>query len=348
MSKINPLVSIIVPVYNVESTFARCLASLRAQTYQNLEIILIDDGSTDRSGELCDEAAGADARVQVIHQNNQGLSAARNAGLDIIHGDFVMFVDSDDTVEPDTIEALSSLIQKTKAQLAICSFAEVFPSGARKPFVSESDQTQVYDTATALTHMLCEDGFTMSAWGKLYARELFRDVRFPVGKLYEDVGTTYKTVLDCTKIAFLPQAKYNYYQNTGSIIHQQFSMQKMDLIELTDQMCDQIAAYLNSTHSLGDQERKNLELAVKKRRLHARFSILRQMVMVNYRTFSGDRDELLLKQKAIVGYLRRHKTDILQNPLSSRRDKFAMRTLLLGLPIFKLAWQVYMFCRVNS
>lgn len=342
MSHSTPLVSIIVPVYNVESTLARCLASLQSQTYHNLEILLIDDGSTDRSGELCDEAANVDTRIQVIHQENQGLSAARNAGLNIMRGDFVMFVDSDDTVKPDIVEALLNLAQKTKTQLAICSFAEVFLSGVKKPFVSESNQPQVYDTATALTHMLCEDGFTMSAWAKLYARNLFQDVRFPVGKLYEDVGTTYKIVLNCAKIVFLPQTKYNYYQNTDSIIHQQFSIQKIDLIELTDQMCDQITTYLESTHSLGEQERRDLEFAVKKRRLHARFSILHQMVMVNHETFSGNLDELIVQQKAIVGYLRQHKADILQNPLSSRRDKLAMRTLLLGLPVFKMAWRVYM------
>ncbi len=417
-----PLVSVIIPVYNVAKVLERCVDSVRQQTYRNLEIILVDDGSTDMSGKFCDVFAKKDARIKVVHQPNQGLSAARNAGINLATGKYFTFVDSDDVAHPDLVTALYQLLHNSQTLMSIGSFTEVYPNGRRQDFSSlarsnmiqppkssqpqqlselpqstrpsqtselpQSSQPQhsyVLSTVQCLTAMLCEDGFTMSACSKLYARELFDQVRFPVGKLHEDVGTTYKLIEQCARIAVTSISLYDYYQNDNSIIHQNFTKRKLDLIELTDQMCDELTANfltpasqnrtpnpeqhasVSENHTPASEKRtssiqnhapssadlSNLSNAIKKRRMHARFSILRQMVMVKPKAMTMAQNGLTSSdfrkfRRRTVRYLHKHKNYILKNPLSTRRDLFAMRSLQLGLPFFKFAWQTYIKRRQNT
>ncbi len=331
-----PVISVIVPVYNVAKILERCINSIRKQVYPNLEIILIDDGSTDMSGTFCDVFAKQDRRIKVIHQANQGLSAARNAGLKLATGKWVTFVDSDDSIRPEMIDLLHRLCFQNKTKMSICGFFEVKSEGEGKIQPATQTQEKVLDTMDCLKAMLCEDGFSMSAWGKLYARELFDLVRFPEHRLYEDVGTTYQLVLQCDRIAVSSAKAYNYYQTPGSITQQSFSLKKLDLIDLTDQMCDDILAW-GKTRSTADQQQL-LDLT-NKRRMHARFSILRQIVMLDDPEI--DNKSLKHAEKNVTKYLRQHKNNILKNPLASRRDKLAMRALLLGKPVFRYAWKRY-------
>lgn len=346
-----PVISVIVPVYNVAKILERCVASIRKQIYPNLEIILVDDGSTDMSGTFCDVFAKQDRRIKVIHQTNQGLSAARNAGLKIATGKWVTFVDSDDTIHPEMIDLLHRLCYQNKTKMSICGFYEVKTDGEGSLDSATTPREKVLDTMSCLKAMLCEEGFSMSAWGKLYARELFDLVEYPVHRLYEDVGTTYKLVLQCDQIAISSAKLYNYYQTPGSITQQSFSLRKMDLIDLTDQMCNDILDW-GKTRSQADREL--LDNLTKKRRMHARFSILRQIVMLDQTKSSAahqgtkaptapnlDSKSLKRTENSVVKYLRKHKRDILSNPLATRRDKLAMRSLLLGKPIFRYAWQKY-------
>lgn len=372
-----PLVSVIVPVYNVAKILERCVESIRKQVYPNLEIILIDDGSTDMSGAFCDVFAKKDPRIKVIHQENQGLSAARNAGLKLATGKWITFVDSDDTIRPDMIDLLHKMCYTNRTKMSICGFFEVkegaptatiplntyastskalTPSSASpSPLTSAHADTSapriskrrgkhpaqdteiVLTTAECLKAMLCEEGFSMSAWGKLYARELFDLVRFPVGRLYEDVGTTYQLILQCDRIAVSSAQEYNYYQNSGSITQQSFTVKKLDLIDLTDKMCDDIIHWSKDNKSPDQAMLLNL---TKKRRMHARFSILRQIVSLPPESIT-DPQSIKNAQQSVVKYLRQHKAYVLQNPLASRRDKLAMRSLQLGLPVFRYAWQHY-------
>lgn len=368
-SKKPPLISVIIPVYNTANTLARCVESVRSSTYTNLEIILVDDGSKDGGGELCDKLTKSDSRIKVVHQSNAGLSTARNHGLKVMRGKFVTFIDSDDTMQPEMINYLYHAITTanrqihSKTKISICSFYRVYPDGRRDNFLPKHLQSfplaqlpridlnndcamsakniaspplLLFDTATCLTAMLSEDGFTMSAWGKLYSSDLFQDIRFPEGKLYEDVGTTYKLILQCPKIAFVPVALYDYYQNPDSIIHQSFNYSKLDLTQLTDQMCDQIESSF-SPHL----PPRPLYDAVRCRRMHARFSILRQMVLVGDSTSSISKKQFQQTQSEIINYLKAHQNDILKNPAATLRDRLAMYSLKLGLPIFKLAWKIY-------
>lgn len=324
-SNIQPLVSVIIPVYNVREFLERAVDSVLKQTYRNLEIILVDDGSNDGSGELCDEIAVRDDRIIVIHQKNQGLSGARNTGIKNSHGAFLTFVDSDDESSPDLVETLLNLTQQHQTKMSICSFAEAWPDGKRRNFATQRDN-QVFVTADCLTEMLLEHGFTLMACGKIYARELFDNVEFPLGKLYEDVGTTYRLMLQCDKIPVDYSAKYLYYQNSASIIHQKFTQRNLDLIELTDKMCVDIADYY------GDQIFTQLNDALKLRRMHARFSVLRLI---------GKNREHETTRQTTITYLREHRDDVLKNPLSSKRDQLAMRSLLISPGFFNLAWLVY-------
>ena len=360
----HPLITVIIPVYNTARTLPRCLDSVRANTYKNLEIILVDDGSTDKSGELCDQLAKNDSRIKVLHQKNAGLSAARNHSLRLMQGQYVTFVDSDDAISPNLIEYLYSALTKTHTKMSISSFSRVFPDGRRESFLprhlqsSTLDSTTpsplVFDTATCLIAMLCENGFTMSAWAKLYDRSLFKRLQFPEGKLYEDVGTTYRLVLQCPNIAFVPLELYDYYQTPDSIIHRPFTFAKLDLIQLTDQMCNDITsafatpsyqAQSPSSHSSGQPSPLPHPLfnALRCRRMHARFSILRQMVLFNDfdRLSPAETAQFHKTQSQIITYLKSHQADVLKNPVATTRDRLAMRALNLGLPVFKLAWKIY-------
>lgn len=328
MFKKSERISVIVPVYNTKSTLERCVNSILAQTYPNFEVILVDDGSPDGAGELCDQLAKKHPNIRTLHQKNAGLSAARNAALKIAQGEYITFVDSDDTIAPDMLETLTSLSCRL---VRICSFAEITPNGKSHPIVGASStaERQMLTVENCLRQMLLEQGFTMSACGKLYHRDLFKTVQFPEGRLYEDVGTTYRLIMQSqpyVSCQLLPL--YHYYQNQNSIIHQGFNFHKLDLITLTDQMCDEI-----------DQKYPNLQDVTNLRRMHARFSILRQMVLAQPQP--TDRAKFQQTEQGIIQYLRQHKAWVLQNPHASQRDRLAMRSLLLGRPVFKLAWQFY-------
>lgn len=341
------LISVIVPVHNAEKYLARCLTSLRNQTYSHLEIILIDDGSTDRSGELCDAAARDDSRIKVIHEPALGPSAARNAGLAGMSGDLVTFVDADDDVSLDYLASLRALLDDPQHDIAVCSFLEVFPNGTERPFTSPRTVPEILDPPVALMRMLTENGFMLSVWGKLYPATFRPTLEFPVGKIFEDVGTTYRAFLAAHKISFLAQPKYHYHQNPGSIIHQSFTFASLDLIALTDKMCADIAAHFDLADSATTSaDLITLQSALKVRRMHARFSVLRQMVMFDEHNLpSADKAHFLSERQQIVDFLLQHKNDILLNPVASRRDRLAMRSLMLGLPIFKVSWKFYQWLR---
>ena len=332
-----PLITVVVPVYNTARTIERCVLTIWEQTYSHLEIILVDDGSTDNSGDICDRLAGRDSRTRVIHQPNQGLSGARNAALAQCHGDFVTFVDADDTILPDMISQLYRLIQNESTLMAISALTEVYPNKQR--VIKNPRLRSPLSTSRCLKAMLAEDGFTMSMGGKLFARQLFQAVQFPLGKLYEDVGTTYRLISQCPKISYTSRSFYQYYQNSGSIVHQSFSKSKLDLLTLTDQM----ATDLLVSHP-------QLAPDIQRRLCQSRFGILRQMVLVEPQQFSDaefkrkiglNKTEFRNIRQGIIAYLRQHRQDILKNPTATRRDRLAMYSLLLGLPVFTLAWRFY-------
>lgn len=216
-----PLVSIIVPVYKVESYLRRCLDSVISQTYVNLEIILVDDGSPDNCPQICDEYAEKDKRVVVIHKKNGGLSDARNAGLDICKGEYISFVDSDDWIDRDFVKILINVILCERADIAFANFKRVSDEKPCKRYtVSKSNNPiEVLDGKVAFRRLLSENGTSLViAWGKLYKKLLFENVRFPIGLLHEDEYTTYKLLCSSSRIVFLDIPLYFYFQREDSIM----------------------------------------------------------------------------------------------------------------------------------
>ena len=209
-----PEVSIIVPLYNVEPYLRRCVDSLINQTLQNIEIILVDDGSTDGCGVICDKYAAKDTRIHVVHQENAGLSEARNAGIDRARADFLMFVDSDDWVEPDYCKLPLNTAKEQQADLVMFQFRRILNGKEvkrRHYAIDEGIKTQ----AEALD--LIQSIVGMAAWNKLYHRDLFRRNRYPKGKVYEDVYLTPILVHKAKQIVYTPAILYNYEKRAGSI-----------------------------------------------------------------------------------------------------------------------------------
>lgn len=213
---VTPLISIIVPIYKVEPYLRKCLESIIGQTYCHLEIILVDDGSPDSCGEICDEYAAKDERITVIHQENTGLPAARNAGLDIANGDYIMFVDSDDWIEKETCACLIAIAQQHGADMVCFGYNEIGLSGNINRWfynepgeIEKKEMIRLIISGTACISDVC--------WNKLYSRKLFENIRFPVGKMHEDFGTTYRLVHLAQKIYVSDSVLYNYVRNKGSI-----------------------------------------------------------------------------------------------------------------------------------
>lgn len=318
-----PLISVIVPVYNVKAYLEDCFSALARQNYPKLEIILVDDGSTDGSGVDCDNFSKKDPRARVVHQDNQGLSAARNRGIAEAKGDYITFVDADDMVAPDYVQYLFSLATKYNAKLAICGLMELTLKGKKIDY-GEDYVEKVMSTEETLGRMMREEGFTVVAYAKLYRRELWQGVTFPVGALHEDLGTTYKLVQKCPRVAYGPEAKYVYRKREASISNSDFSDKKFDIIKYTDEMCDAVEKtnpYLKNTTDL--------------RRMHARFAVLRQM------TGKEMSPTQLGKEQEIVDYLKKNRKNVTKNPVATKRDKIAMYMLMLGKGFYKFGWRVY-------
>lgn len=226
-----PLVSIIVPVYNIKAYLLECVESLQKQTYPNIEIILIDDGSSDGSEIMCDELGETDSRIRVIHQANGGLSKARNTGLESARGKYVGFVDSDDWLELDTIEIMIQACENNDAEIAVCGLKRVYRDGSE---VFAPTKEAVYNREEALTALFRGAEFGDQACTKIYRREIFQSIRYPVGQHFEDVYTTYKLFLLSNKVVTVARPLYIYRQRKSSITGASFNSHKMDLIVAID------------------------------------------------------------------------------------------------------------------
>ena len=224
-----PLISVIVPVYRVEKYLERCVKSILSQTYKNLEVILVDDGSPDQCPAICDACAEKDVRVKVIHQENKGLSGARNAGIDAASGEYLAFVDSDDYVNPHFIEELYQLLQDTGCAIGQCRFSYVKGDG----LVEEGDSAFCIYRGESLMEQLYgpEEKATcfVVPWNKLYRAELFKEtgIRYPEGRIHEDEATTYRLFHEAKKLAFLDRALYGYYTENGGSITSVFSAKRL-------------------------------------------------------------------------------------------------------------------------
>ena len=248
------IISVIVPVYNVEKYLRQCLDSIINQTYRNLEIISVDDGSTDSSGIICDEYAQIDARIKVIHKENGGLSSARNAGLDVCTsgGDFIAFVDSDDWLEPDMYETLHDKMIKYKADIVNCGYYREYKKYREKCAIG---QDSVYMGADVVEKSYSSPYVCYAVWFKLYRKALFDEVRFPVGKNYEDMAIFFSVFEKAEKVLIISECLYHYRQRKSGIMAEKFNEKQLDIIYI----CREHLNYV------GKKYPKSLDVAKKKK-----------------------------------------------------------------------------------
>ena len=230
-----PEISVIVPVYKVEQFLHRCVDSLLCQSFSDFELILVDDGSPDNCGSICEAYAQQDSRIHVIHQKNGGLSAARNTGIDYVMksstSHWLAFVDSDDWVHPDFLQVLYGTAEKTQCKLSACGFFRT----EGEPFPEDQDTSVLCLSADDYYCGQIHGGVTAVAWNKLYHRSLFKKLRYPIGKLHEDEFTTYLAVYETGCVGVTPAQLYAYYQNPEGIMRSEWNPRRMDVLEAFEQ-----------------------------------------------------------------------------------------------------------------
>ena len=249
------MISVIIPVYNVEKYLEKCINSVLSQTYRDLEIILVDDESTDKSGEICDKYKSIDNRIKVIHKKNGGLSDARNCGLDIANGEYIAFLDSDDWINKDLYKILYETLIKYNADMSICKFKKVYNEDEKLNF--ESSKLISYTNIDALKELYEQNSTQMIvAWNKLYKRNLFEKNRYPYGKIHEDEFLTPILLNECKKIVYIDKELVYYRQRSGSIMNSKFNIKRLNYLEALEL---RIEYYKNNRlFEVYDKEKKNL------------------------------------------------------------------------------------------
>ncbi|WIK66112.1 glycosyltransferase family 2 protein [Globicatella sanguinis] len=233
----NQSIAVVVPVYNMQERLEICLESILNQTYSNLEIILINDGSSDDSPNICEEYSRKDSRIKVIHQENQGLSAARNRGIRESISDYLVFIDSDDYVGEHYVANLVFALKMSDTLLASCQFKKTNRNNLeQKQKLEDNKAIKIISSQEMLYKMLYHDEAEVSAWDKIYHRSLFNQLEFPYGEIYEDIAIMPEIVKRAKKVAVHPYTDYFNYMSENSIQRSQFSEKKMVLIRNIDRI----------------------------------------------------------------------------------------------------------------
>lgn len=309
------LVSIIVPCYKVQEYLGKCVDSLLQQTYCNIEIFLVDDGSPDSCGEICDEYARKDNRIKVIHKENGGLSDARNVAIDVATGEWIVFVDSDDYVSSDHIETLYNLVKKYECLAGVSSYSCFFEDS--QPM---KKNTECYDFVSsskeAIDRIFYQKDFETSAWGKIYHKSLFKSgIRYPKGWLYEDLPTTYRLFLECDKVAFVNKETYFYLLRTSSIEGSSFSPRKLNSVL-------QILDSITNNEILNKQNKESMKC----RMISLCFHALLEMP----KDYPDERKNILLD------YIKQNKWSVFFDSKVRYKNKIAILLSILGIERMKM------------
>lgn len=313
--KREPVISIIVPVYNVEKYLCRCIDSILEQTIKNYELILVDDGSTDNSGKICDDYQKKKEQIIVIHKENGGLSSARNAGIDIATGEYLGFVDGDDFIDNDMYEFLYNNIIKEEAEISVCGSFDCYDGKISKilpPYYKVMNQED------AIKSILDGKIAGASACNKLYKREIFNDIRYPIGKTSEDAFIIIELLMKCNKIVISSKQKYYYFHRENSITTCRFTKAQFDVIE----------AYSNN-YKLVCKYYPRIQNIALERLAWAYFVTLDRMIASNMC------DKYKEKRKEIVQYLRKHCMTVFKSSILTKSRKFSMLILLLNFYVYK-------------
>ncbi len=283
------VISVIVPVYNASGYLRRCVESIINQTYNNIEILLINDGSTDDSGEICDDLAVSDKRIRVIHQKNSGNSGSRNTGLDNVTGRYVFFCDCDDYLKADAIERMLIRLKRDNADIVACgieSVSEADETGSKKTEIITASTPGRWSGHDSIIQMMRTNNVCSVVWNKLYKTELFEGIRYPLGSFNEDEATTYKLLYKAGIVSYMPEALYCYYQRESSLMHDNLERRYRYFI---DALTDRIAFFKTKGDFMLEQ--------------HSRISLL-EWIKYSYRNIENveKRKELLEEYKSNVNF----------------------------------------------
>lgn len=310
-----PVISVIIPVYNTEQYLHKCIDSVRGQTLREIEIILVDDGSPDNCGKICDEYAAQDSRIRVIHQENRGLSAARNVGIEAAQADVIGFVDSDDWIEPDMFALLYQNMAKENADISVCGMY----IHKNNSITLRGDLTYtVQNSREAIRSLFQLSGVGVAAWNKLYRRQMYNTIRFPEGRIYEDAFIMVQLMDTANTVVFDMQPKYHYIRRKGSITMHSYRAESHDKID---------AAYYNYKYisqkypDLADLGWYGWALA--------QFSVLISMF-----AFHGVVDQE--KERELICFLKENRKAIWANPLFPLKRKLLLIVLCISKPLCKL------------
>lgn len=324
MGKEKPLVSVIIPVYNTQDYLKACIESVQNQTYPNLEILLVDDGSTDRSGALCEEYAAQDERIRVFHKENGGPSEARNMGIRQANGEYFCFLDSDDLLSERAITILESQCEKENAEIAIGQ-GKAF-TGCLPVFAQDNTfKAETVSREEALRRMFLHQGFGHEAWGKLYRRILWEKVHFPEGMIYEgyaeDYAVVYPIITQSSRVSIVETTLYYYRIHSGSIMHSAIKEKNLGLLDVGEQ----VTQYMRENVPEVQDEACYLQLV----------SALKLMKGV----LDGGFQNMPQTQERIMILVRSQKR-LLARPWAKRADKIKVKTLLLSKRLFYWVYEL--------
>ena len=307
-------ISIIVPVYNVEAYLERCVESILKQTYTNLEILLVNDGSTDKSGELCDKLALRDHRIRVIHKENGGLSDARNRGIDEASSKLIGFIDSDDYIDEDMYETLYRQMVASKADLSMCGHYDVYHQIPEKQ-VAEIKTWELMPEE-AIKMVMEAKILSVTAVNKLYKKALFEQLRFRIGKIAEDAFIMVDLIHQCSKVVATNEKKYYYVHRENSITTQKFSLKFLNVIE----------AYEQNAKIISENYPDLYDVAIM--RLNwAYFYVLDRLLVDN-----DFKDKVL--EDRLISYLKKNKKSILMDSRFTRARKMSFLALCLSRKLY--------------
>ena len=317
-----PIISVIVPVYNVEKYVSKCLDSILKQTLKDIEIIVVDDGSTDNSGSICDRYAEQDKRIRVFHKENGGLSSARNYGIDRAKGEYIGFIDSDDYIEDDMYEVLFDLILKFDADISMCAIYYVYP----KTVINKSTDNEIFVVSNeeAIKIVLEAKINTVNAVNKLYRKELFNQVKYPIGKIAEDAFVIVKLLQQCNRVAITTEKKYYYIHRSDSITTSRFNPKDCDTIEAHRQNYDIISKHF-----------PKLEKIAKTRICWANFFVLDKLVKSNTTQYASIKND-------VVSYLRDNFLLIIKSDFFHLSKKIGMCLLMIHVDLYKVVYLSYL------
>ena len=320
---VEKLVSIIIPVYNVEKFLNECVDSVLTQTYKNLEILLVDDGSTDNSGIICDDYLSKDQRIKVIHKKNGGLSSARNSAMDIMKGEYVYFLDSDDYISSDLIERYVSLMECFKADIVQGTSYEFWGDVNSKIDHSKLEsKPEVFYTEEALKNMLMDEKLCHAAAGSLFKSCLFDNIKFPMGKLYEDFATTYYVVAKANKIVYIDDKRCFYRTRPGSIMNSAVTERDMVMLDIADDIeRDMVSQY------------PKLRLPAIRKKIVTNIKLYNRILNTGFSSFRNE-------QMRIKENVKEHVEEFLKSNIVRKSDKIKAVFFLFGKLPFYLMYKI--------